>query len=155
MVVRHYIMPRLFVGRHQGNNNCPFWGVERLFMLLGEISEDAKYMIDIELNSTYTLLGYFQVEGRRQTYRDISQSGFRPCDCCLIVYTILKIQSDSVAFSSYLKLVDLILTIPQFLQVAVKFALVRRALLSPRDSLVHTRWPANEELDLFAFLGLR
>lgn len=56
---------------------------------------------------------------------------------------------------SHLKLVNLVLPVPQILQVPLKLALILGALLATTDSLVHTRGTANEDLNLLALLWLR
>lgn len=67
-------------------------------------------------------------------------------------------KADSLSYisSAYtrLELVDLVLAVSKLLQVAVKLALVRRALLATTDRLVHGWWAANEDLDLLTLLGL-
>lgn len=67
-------------------------------------------------------------------------------------------KDDSLSYISSaftrLELVDLVLAVPELLQVAVKLALVRGALLATADGLIHGWWTADEDLDLLTFLGL-
>jgi hypothetical protein len=54
----------------------------------------------------------------------------------------------------HLEFVNLVLAVPELLQVAVELALVGRALLATTDSLVQAGRAADEDLDFLALLGL-
>lgn len=64
------------------------------------------------------------------------------------MYILLHHAIPAFRGNGYLELEDLVFAIAQLLEVPAQLALVRRALLSARDSLVHARRSTDEDFDV-------